>query len=55
MNRCEGGGLSRHRTCRAPRITVESEVSVLSRAQAFDQVMGLRFYSEDRVKSTGGI
>lgn len=55
MSRCEGGGLSRHRTCRAPMIAVESEVRVLSRAQAFDQVTGLGFYSEDRVKSTRGI
>lgn len=47
MNRCEGKGLYRHRTHRAPRISVESELRVLSRAQICGQVMGLGFYSEE--------
>ena len=34
---------------------MESEVRVLSRVQASDQVMELRFYSKDKVKSTRAI
>lgn len=36
MSRCEEEGLSRHRNCGAPRITVENKVKVLPRALPFD-------------------
>lgn len=43
MNRCERKGPCRHRTHRVPRITVESELRVMSRAQTSDQVLGWDF------------
>lgn len=55
MSRCEGEGLSKNRNFKSPKITMESIVKVLLRAPTFDQVIGLGFYSEDRVTSVRGI